>query len=1574
MKRILRKIRRNRNSHQRQEHLETPFFERLEPRLLLNADMQGLLADMQPADSLDTTNPTDAIEVSLTDEGDNVASANATTFIPQSLPYTQNFDAGLPTAVQGWEYYSDNEGRIQVVSGRLRMDDSVSGSLSSLNEAILHLDLTGMNNVTLTLDHYNLSDESHAPPLNFTGHYKGDGIALSVDGINWVRITNLDASFTNQSYALDSIIAEAKAVAGITDVSDVRIKFQQYDDYPSPTDGREFDNISVTSSIAQAIPYTQNFDAGLPTSAQGWEYYSDNNGRIQVVSGRLRMDDSVPDSTSSLNEAILHVNLTGKTNVTLTLDHISLSDEVSTLPANFVGHYKADGISLSVDGINWVRITNLNGSFTAQSFALDAIIEQAKIAAGITDVSDVRIKFQQYDDFPAPSDGREFDNIQITSTTTAPEIDISGNSQIIADGDTTPSISDHTDFGSVIPGGSIIRTFTIRNTGGAALNLNGSPKVQISGSSNFTVITQPISPVAAGGGTTVFQIQFTPTSTGLKTATVLIYNNDSDENPYDFVIQGTGATVPEIEILGNSQVIVDGDSTPSTSDHTDFGSVIPGGSIIRTFTIRNTGGAALDLNGSPKVQISGSSNFTVITQPISPVAAGGGTTVFQIQFTPTSIGLKTATVLIYNNDSDENPYDFVIQGTGATVPEIEILGNSQVIVDGDSTPTTADHTDFGAVTPGGTLMRTFTIRNTGTNTLYLTGSPRVQLSGSSDFTVNIQPASSVAPGGGTTTFQISFTPGSSGIKTATVLIYNNDSDENPYDFVIRGTGIDVPEIDVLGNSQVIVDGDTTPSTSDHTDFGNVTLAGSVVRTFTIRNTGTATLSLYGSPRVQLSGSSDFVVVLQPNSTVAAYGGTTTFQIQFSPSSTGLKTATVQIANTDTNEDPYDFVIQGTGIAAGIVVQSFPYSQDFSSGQPTGSQGWEYYSDNEGRIQVVGGRLRMDDTANNNTYSLNEAILHINLTGQTNVNLSLDHYNISDETNAMPANFTGHYKADGIAVSIDGTNWIKVSDLTSSSHISVNLDLVALFGGSADLSDVRIKFQQYDNWSAPSDGREFDNIQITTATGIVVQSFPYSQDFSSGQPTGTQGWEYYSDNEGRIQVVGGRLRMDDTTGNSTYSLNEAILHINLTGQTNVNLSLDHYNISDEDHAIPTSFTGHYKGDGIAISIDGTNWIKVSDLSGSSHISVNLDLVALFGGSADLSNVRIKFQQYDNYPAGSDGREFDNIQLTSATGVVPQAVPYSQDFESGQPNGTQGWEYYSDNEGRIQVVGGRLRMDDTANNNTYSLNEAILHINLTGQTNVNLSLDHYNISDEDHAIPTSFTGHYKGDGIAVSIDGTNWIKVSDLGGSSHISLNLDLVALFGGSADLSDVRIKFQQYDNWSAPSDGREFDNISITTGLAVQSFPYSQDFSSGLPNDSQGWEYYSDNEGRIQVVGGRLRMDDTTGNGTYSLNEAILHVDLTGQTNVTLSLDHYNISDEDHAIPTSFTGHYKGDGIAISIDGTNWIKIADLTSSTHISVGLDLVALFGGSADLSDVRIKFQQYDNYPAPSDGREFDNITIT
>jgi hypothetical protein len=141
-----------------------------------------------------------------------------------------------------------------------------------------------------------------------------------------------------------------------------------------------------------------------------------------------------------------------------------------------------------------------------------------------------------------PNEGASNSGAAYVFTVPSPEINLTGNSVSIADGDGTPSTADHTDFGSTsIAGGTVVRTFTIQNTGSLDLALTGTPEVAVSGTdaADFTVTLQPTSPVAAAGSTT-FQVTFDPSATGLRTATLTIANNDPDENPYNFAIQGTG--------------------------------------------------------------------------------------------------------------------------------------------------------------------------------------------------------------------------------------------------------------------------------------------------------------------------------------------------------------------------------------------------------------------------------------------------------------------------------------------------------------------------------------------------------------------------------------------------------------------------------------------------------------------------------------------------------------------------------------------------------------------------------------------------------------------------------------------------------------------------------------------------------------------------------------------------------------------------------------------------------------------------------------------------------------------------
>ena len=126
----------------------------------------------------------------------------------------------------------------------------------------------------------------------------------------------------------------------------------------------------------------------------------------------------------------------------------------------------------------------------------------------------------------------------------------------------------------------------------------------------------------------------------------------------------------EIDVKGNNTSIADDDTTPNTDDNTDFGSVnITGGVMHKTFVIENTGSGVLSFSGTPIVSISGTNavDFTVVKQPNNTVAANGKDT-FIIKFSPGAQGTRSAAISIANNDGDENPYNFSIQGTGALIP------------------------------------------------------------------------------------------------------------------------------------------------------------------------------------------------------------------------------------------------------------------------------------------------------------------------------------------------------------------------------------------------------------------------------------------------------------------------------------------------------------------------------------------------------------------------------------------------------------------------------------------------------------------------------------------------------------------------------------------------------------------------------------------------------------------------------------------------------------------------------------------------------------------------------------------
>jgi hypothetical protein len=233
------------------------------------------------------------------------------------------------------------------------------------------------------------------------------------------------------------------------------------------------------------------------------------------------------------------------------------------------------------------------------------------------------------------------------STSSAPEINITGAGNVIADGDATPSATDDTSFGSVdVSSGTISKTFTINNTGSADLTL-GAISFSGTNAADFTVTSAPTSPVAQGTSTT-FTVTFDPSAAGARTATISIVNNDSDENPYDFALTGTGTTsTPALAITGA----------------TTHGTVCPNTAATGIqYTITNTGATAAE----GVTVVSSDPQFVVSSLSSTTIAANGGTVTYTVTFTPTSAGAKSATITVSSTTTGSNTATSSLTGTGAT--------------------------------------------------------------------------------------------------------------------------------------------------------------------------------------------------------------------------------------------------------------------------------------------------------------------------------------------------------------------------------------------------------------------------------------------------------------------------------------------------------------------------------------------------------------------------------------------------------------------------------------------------------------------------------------------------------------------------------------------------------------------------------------------------------------------------------------------------------------------------------------------------------------------------------------------
>jgi preprotein translocase subunit YajC len=196
------------------------------------------------------------------------------------------------------------------------------------------------------------------------------------------------------------------------------------------------------------------------------------------------------------------------------------------------------------------------------------------------------------------------------------------------------------DFGSVKIGKKITKTLKITNNSSRNLvialsGLEGT-EFSIQGSSSVTIKAKK---------SCSLKVLCTPTSGGLKTATLEIHSSDPDTPTLEISLTvALPATTPDISIAQTS---------------IDFWSIKLGKKVTKTLKITNngTGDLVITLSGleGTDFSIQGSSSVTIKAKKSYSL---------KVLFTPTSAELKTATLRSTSNDPDTPVLDRSLSGTG----------------------------------------------------------------------------------------------------------------------------------------------------------------------------------------------------------------------------------------------------------------------------------------------------------------------------------------------------------------------------------------------------------------------------------------------------------------------------------------------------------------------------------------------------------------------------------------------------------------------------------------------------------------------------------------------------------------------------------------------------------------------------------------------------------------------------------------------------------------------------------------------------------------------------------------------
>jgi P pilus assembly chaperone PapD len=315
-------------------------------------------------------------------------------------------------------------------------------------------------------------------------------------------------------------------------------------------------------------------------------------------------------------------------------------------------------------------------------------------------------------------------------------------------------------------------------------------------------------------------------------------------------------------------------------------------SAAATVVVTNESRHSVSITG-----VSSSLSEFIVTSPALPITLGGHASAsFQVVFQPNAAQNFSGKIIVSSIHRDGETSTTSVAVTGTGVPPAP----TQTYLLAASTSSLS----FGNALVGSSASQTVTLTNSGTGSVTIS---QAVVTGAG-FSVGGFTGAVTLTAGQSLTLTAGFAPASAGSAAGSISVVSNASN-SPATIALSGTGVQ-PRISV------------SPASAS---FGNVTVGASGSQVLTIKNVGTANLSV---TQAALAGTGFSLTGLTLPLTVAP-GSSSAFTLGFTPASASSFTGSVTLVS-NAPSSPLVVALAGTGVASALQLTASPVSLSFGS--------------------------------------------------------------------------------------------------------------------------------------------------------------------------------------------------------------------------------------------------------------------------------------------------------------------------------------------------------------------------------------------------------------------------------------------------------------------------------------------------------------------------------------------------------------------------------------------------------------------------------------------------------------------